>query len=71
MSCPKHIVVVPMPETPYVPLTCEEVDCIQSLEKWNNKRVAIFGQVIHKDLDTIQLQSLGEEKVTNLEVDIR
>ena len=63
-----------MPDVPYVPLTCEEVDCIESLDQWRcNKRVAIFGVVRNRDLvnNTVSLQSLGEGKTTSLIVDIR
>ena len=61
---------------PYLGFTLEEVRAaclLRSLSHWSNTKVRILGLVTKRDrkTDLIQLQSLGEEVKTLLEVDIK
>jgi hypothetical protein len=56
---------------PYIPLSCEEISLIESLDHWTNLQVRIFGLIRQRILDKslVILQSLGEEVEANVEVD--
>ncbi len=60
--------------TPYVPLTCEEVNSIRLLSQFANSRVRLFGELKtcqNRNSEFRILSSLGEEIVSEVLIDFR